>query len=308
MEQSTMILFSFFLFILTCLLGAAVGTLVKFLVNEIPPLSVVADRFILGLLFILPFTFRYDLLKKFKKDKFLLLGSIFFSLNVILYATGIQFTSLIMGQLLYVPSSIVVALIGYFFLKEKVNSYQIIGLMLSLFGMSILIYGSITTSNILSFGKPLGNFLIFLAMISWSTYTVFSKKNSNKFTPNEITLSNFLTASIVSVAAFPIVNLFSASKFYSQDVGTNIMILVLVIIALLFIISYQWLIKKTSAFTSSLTSYLSPFLAYFLGAIFFNEILTVNLVIGGLFIIIGVFIATSLNQVKKSTNKLWNSQ
>ena len=145
-------------------------------------------------------------------------------------------------------------------------------------------------------------------MISWSTYTVFSKKNSDKFTPNEITLSNFLTASIVSVAAFPVVNLFWASKFYSDEAGINIMILTLALIALLFIISYQWLIKKTSAFTSSLTAYLSPILAYFLGAIFFNEILTVNLVLGGLFIIIGVFIATSLNQVKKSTNKLWISR
>jgi len=123
------------IFFLTSLLGAIVGTLVKILVVYLDPLTIVAIRFFLGLLIIAPFTFKRQLLRKLISDKFLVSAGILFSANVILYAIGIQYTSLIVGNLLYVLTPLIVAILGHIFLKEKLTVNQIFGLFLSLIGI-----------------------------------------------------------------------------------------------------------------------------------------------------------------------------
>lgn len=297
-------MFNFGIFFLTSFLGAAVGTLVKLLVVHLDPLTIVATRFFLGLLIIAPFTFKKQLIRRLISDKFLISAGILFSLNVIFFAIGIQYTSLIMGLLLYVFTPLIVAIIGYIFLKEKLTNNQIVGLLLSLVGISILIWNSFKTADIFSFGKPLGNFLIGIAVLSWSLYIVISRKNTRKFNPWEITFTNFVMACIISILALgPLIA--NGDLNYSFNLKVDLVAVCLAIVALLFIVAYQFLIKNTSAFISSLNLYVQVIWSTALGIILFNERLKSNLILGALLIITGVFLATSYQYIKIAKGKIW---
>ena len=292
------------IFFLTSLIGATVGTLVKLLLFHLDPLTIVAIRFFLGLLIIAPFVFKRQLIKKLISDKFLISTGILFSVNVILYAIGIQYTSLIVGMLLYVLTPLIVAILGYFFLKEKLTGNQIVGLLLSLVGVSILIWNSFKTADILSFGRPLGNLLIGIAVLTWSLYIVISKKNTRKFNPWEITLTNFMVACMISILALgPLIA--NGKLNYSFNLKINLMAVSLAIIALLFIVGYQFLIKNTSAFISSLNIYMQTILSSIFGVILFGEKLKLNLILGALLIITGVFLATSYRYIMVAKGKIW---
>ncbi len=291
--------FSLLLFLVTSLLGGSTGAVVKYLVEQVLPVTIALDRLIIGLALLLPFVFKNSLIKKTLRNKELLVASIFFTSNILLYAYGIQHTSLIMGQILYVPTGLVVAIISFIFLKENISREKLISLGVALAGMGILLYGSIKTSDVFTFGKPLGNVLIILAMLSWSTYTVMSRKSSKLYKPLEITFVNFLLASVISAIFLAVFyRNFNLSYLISSKASVNVWLLFASIISLLFVILYQVLIKKTSAFTSSLITYLNPVVASFLGIIFFKEHLTTSLILGGFLVTIAVFYSTSYQYLK----------
>lgn len=289
------------LFLLTVIFGGLTGGLVKLLDLQYPPIVIILSRFLIGAVILSIFHLRKQFVQVVLKNKYLILCGLLFTTNATLYTFGIPYTSLIMGQLLYVPTAIVVAVIGYIFLKEKLDRAQIIGLITALVGMAILFWGSIQTSDILSFGKPLGNILIGIAMFSWALYIVISRKLSHKYSAMQITLVNFLVASVFSLFAFVlmIATGFGDTHLNSLNLQSVLPLTGLGIIGLLFLVFFQQLIKKTSAFTSSLVTYVNPVFAVFFGAVFFKEHLTPTLVVGGLTIIAAVFYTTSYKYIKK---------
>jgi len=259
------------LFLLTVIFGGLTGGLVKLLDLQYPPIAIVLSRFFAGAVILSIFFLRKQFVRAVLKNKYLVLSGLLFTTNATLYTFGIPYTSLIMGQLLYVPTAIVVAVIGYIFLKEKLDRAQIIGLIVALVGMAILFWGSVQTSDILSFGKPLGNILIGIAMFSWAFYIVVSRKLSHKYSAMQITLVNFLVASLFSLFAFILMKAFGIGNTQWNPLNPQglLPLLSLGIIGLLFLIFFQQLIKKTSAFTSSLVTYVNPVFAVFFGALFF---------------------------------------
>ena len=241
--------------------------------------------------------------KNFKK---LILANIFFAGNWIFFAFGIKNTSVIVGQLSYVPTALIVAFLGYLFLRERLKNEEIIGLVLTIVGMLVIVYGSIRSQDVLSFGTPLGNLLVFLGLISWSFYIVASKRISNIYSPSIITFYNFAVAFVIGLFLLPLDLLFG--NINSIKISPE-SILGLVSLALfssvLFFYLYQLLIKLTSAFTASLVLYPVTILASFLGIIFFNEELTLSLFFGAVIVVGGVIFAT-YKQFSKKIIKLKN--
>lgn len=291
---------SLFLLLLTGIIGGANGAIVKYLVETNSPIIITFGRMILGLVILSFFLYKTSLIKSTFRNKYFYLTSLFFFGNAALYAFGIGSTSLIMGQLLYVPTSLIVAILAYFLLREKLNREKIIGLILAIIGLSILIIGSAKTSNILSFGTPLGNAIIGIAVLSWSAYTVLSRKLINKYSSSQITYINFFYASILSFILLPFfLKNNNTSDLVTISPGSFSLLLILAIMAVAFIWLYQILIKRTSAFISSLVLYFTPVTGSFFGIIFFGERLTPTFLLGAFLIIIAVFYSTSYHYLKR---------
>lgn len=288
------------IFFLTAVIGAIGGASIKFTLTDFPPMILIFLRGALAALLLSPVVFLHK--EKFtlnKEKKLLLTSGILFALNWVLFAYGIQKTTIIMGQLIYLPTPIIVAIVAYFTLREKITLDQIIGLIITLIGMVILTQGAFGSKDSNSFGQPLGNFIIFLGLLAWSLYTITSRKISHIYNPLYLTFINLLSVTLISfiILMFP-----QPRQNFSFTNVTISGILGLTSVATLnsigFFGLYQWLIKNTSAFTASLILYPTTVLASIVGIVFFNEKLTINLIIGGMLVLVGVFIASSLKHVR----------
>lgn len=289
-------------------IGGALNPLfVKLAVQEIPPLTFTALRFLIATCIFAPFFLKEKKIKLTKKDISTIANrSIFFSLNVAFFSFAIQFTTVIMSQILYTFVPILVAIFAYFYLGEKITKNKIIGGCIAIFGLSFLLYQSMQKQEALTFGMPLGNILGMCAVISWSLYIVFSKKLTNTYTPVTTSFFSFFVTSILLLIIAPIELLFH--PFVLSNVSSNGIFSLLgasIISSALMFFLIQVGLKKTSAITSSLFSYTAPFFATLSAIPVFHEKPTIELVIGGFLIIIGVFYATTYSYIKK---KLLNNE
>ncbi|MBI2327788.1 DMT family transporter [Candidatus Curtissbacteria bacterium] len=287
------------IFIALCLVLGANSPLVKFTTQEFSPVITVTLRSILAILILLPFiNFKKLFLVKTSK-KYLLLVNLLFAGNWLLFAYGIQHTSVIMSAAIYLPSSLIVAIFGYLFLKEKLGNFQIIGMISTLMGMSLLIYGSAMSQDIRSLGTLQGNFLILIALLSWSFFLVVSRKISQSIDPSIITLSNFIVSFLASLIFIFIELLLGNQLKLSVSLPAVVGILSLAIFSSLIVYYlYQWLLKHAPAFISSLAIYPAAALASLYGIIFFGERITATFLFGASLILFGVFLATSYKYVK----------
>lgn len=287
------------IFIITSLISGLNSVFVKLTVLEIPPILTVFLRFFFAMIVLAPFALRSKFVFRKNYLGYILLTGLMFTANVTLFAIGMQHTSVIASQVIYTPTGLVVALLGYLFLREKLTKHQIIGLVFSILGMAILIWGSLETQDVRSFGKPTANLLIVIALFFWSSYLVLSRKLSNIYSPFLITSISFVLASLIS---FPLalweLNVKNFT-FYDFTMQAVVGVASLVFLSsILFYLLYQWVIKHTTAFVSSLVIYVSFIFATIFGIVFFSERLTSTFILGAVLILSGVFIATTYQHLK----------
>lgn len=284
------------IFLLASFSGTSNPVFIRFATIEIPPLTFSAIRFFIATL-IMFVLWRKEKQIVAKKDLYKVLP---YTANMILYVIGIQYTSLTMSGILYTFAPILTAFLAYFLLKEKVSKVQIVGLISALLGVVILLHGSIETSDLFSYGTPLGNILLLTAVFTWGFYPVGARSLSKSYSTNTILFYTFLITGLLSLVLVPIEWLIRPLVFSDLSHITIISIFGSASLGtVIFYLCYQWFIKHTSAFTGSFILYGSFMASVFYGAIFFQEHLTVKLISGALLIILGVFLATTYTQLKK---------
>src|SRR3989344_3310470 len=285
------------LFILVSIIGASGNILTKLALEDFPPVIIVFLRFSLAAVILLPFVLRKKIEIIPGTFKLIALSGIVASLNSLLFALGLGHTSVLTAQLMFIPSALLVAVIGFIFLKEKLSKNQIIGLLLTMMGMGILILGSMQAQDVLSLGKPLGNILIASAVLTWAFYIVVSRKLLKHYDPIFISFSNFIFAGIISLP-FAMHEFNKGFSVYNVSQTGVLSILGLTFLAsIAFYLIIQKLIKITSAFIGSLTMYGIFLTVSILGPIIFQEKIAPTFLIACAFIIPGVFIATRSGKI-----------
>lgn len=267
------------------------------------PFLFVFVRFLIAtfLLFIL---FLFSPKKKVHKSEykeFFILG-LCLSINVILFTVGIPHTTIIMGSLIYSITPILVGILGHFYLDEKLDTQKILGFFIATVGLGFLLSQSFSQQHQQNaFGTPFGNICIFLAMLGYSYYVFQSRRVLHKkdHYPIQTTFLTFIFVTIISfvvlvagigsgnivlhalpaagVIGFTLVGIGSVAQYLTLQIG----------------------VKRTSAFTASLFQYVSPFIAGAVAIPLLHERLTWELVVGGILILLGVFIATTFEQMKR---------
>jgi drug/metabolite transporter (DMT)-like permease len=278
---------------------------VKLGVKEIPPVTFTFLRFFLATILFLPFFlyFKKRNLYAFQYKHFFLLGFCLF-INVALFAIGVQYTTVIMTQIIYVMTPVIVGVVGHIFLKETLTKEKLIGLSIALIGIFFLIYESSLKKQTLTLGTPFGNSMIFLAMMGYSGYILISRKLSKKYVSSTITFFGFIIASILLFLLIP-VELSNRSFLMNKVtiVGIGSIIATALVGSILLYLLIQIGVKRTNALTVSLFSYLSPFFAAISSSFLFGERLTPLFLFGGLFIMGGVFYATTYTYLRRKRTK-----
>lgn len=288
------------LIIILTLIGGVSVPINKYAVQSFSPFLTVFLRSGLAFIFILPFVWRHFDWKLLKNKKILLINSLF-AANVIFFALGINLTSVLMSILIYIPVSIMVVVMSYVLFREKLNSLQIVGLLLSVFGMTLVAFGS---QQDISLGNPLGNLFAFMGALSWSAYLVLSAKYAKNYSSQKITMLNFVVTAFLALLLLPLVYLggeMPRIEVTFQSVAS--LVYTAIFSSILFFIIYQVIIKKASAFISSLVLYPPNILGIIISILIIKDKVNFPLVAGALLVFAGIFVATTYTHVKNSFYK-----
>lgn len=287
------------LFLANFIGGAITPLFVKIGTRELSPFIFTFFRFFVASIVFLPFFLKnYERITK-KQAATIGFFSLFFGLNATLYAIGLMHTTIIASQILYTLVPVVVGILSYFLNKEKFTVYKIVGGLIAFSGVCLLIFESFQKSQNVSLGTPLGNLIVISAVLCWSFYLVVSKKLTKTFKPTTTSFYSYVITALI-LSPFFVFEAFSG-KLYSIHISTPeiwaISVTGTISAALMFYLM-QVGIKKTSAFVASLFFYFAPFFSSLTAIPYLHEKITPLLVIGGTLIIIGVFVASTLEHIR----------
>lgn len=205
-----------------------------------------------------------------------------------------------MSQILYTLIPVLVGILSYFLLKEHFTLHKLFGSVIALSGVLLLIQQSITAQKTLTFGTFFGNMIILVAVFMWSFYIIFSKNLTKTYTPETTSFFSFIITTVLLFVISPIEWFFHPFVIDRITViGLGSLFGVAIFSSAIMFYLKQIGIHRTTAFTASLFQYMAPLFASLTAIPILKEQPTIVLIIGGAFIIVGVFYATTFDTMKK---------
>ena len=266
------------------------------------PVVFVFFRFLIGtvLLFFIYLCTKHRKISRKQLKDFAILGFLLM-INVLFFTIAINYTTVIMSTLNFSLTPVIVGIGGHYFLQEKFTKAKIVGLLVSFVGLLFLISQSLTGHDQNVFGQPLGNMLLIIPLVGYSLYVLYSRKVLYHKEQAPI-LTTFFTFAFVTFFLLIVFLLTLADgqtiikPFPSEGIWGMIIVGIGSLIQYLFL---QIGIKKTDAFTASLFQYTGPFIAGAIAIPMLHEAINFQLLLGGFLILVGVFIATTYEQVQR---------
>ena len=271
--------------------GGGIAVFAKIGLKVIPSFTFL--RFFIAALFLLPILLKEK--PKITKDTLqIILTSLLLTANVTLFAFGIPHTSATVSQLLYSAVPVIVAIISFFLLKEKVTIKKSSGIGVGLIGVLVIIFLPIIQGNHLAIGTLKGNLIISAAIVCFSFYSVVSKLMHAKFSAIYITTVFALTTALV-------LSPMAVSEWLHQPNWPSLLtwpaILSVLYVGIfgggIYYLLYQFAIKHSTPTIASLTMFLQPAATYFWAFILLSERLSPAIIIGGILTIGGAFLTTT---------------
>lgn len=281
--------------VLAAIFGGVAPVFAKFALKEFDPISIVAIRFISAFFILLPILIYKKQFKIPKKDILKVsFAGLLFAGNVFFFILGLQFTTAIASQLLYLLVPLITLWLSKIFFGEKFSFWQILGTIIGIFGGSIILGKSLTAKELIySLGSFKGNIIILLGSFSWSGYLIWSKTLNKKYSP--LTLTTF-SAFVTALISLPF--LAKEASYGLVPISGPTQTGVISLLALIFLNSigcfflYQWGTKYSSAFTAASVIYISPLAGMVVAIPVLGERLTLSIIISAAFIFLSLFFAT----------------
>ena len=289
-------------YILLALASALWGfqpVVVKFIINEMNPPSLVSFRFLLlsSCLFILmKLTGKNDFIPPKKcLLPLMIMGFCGVTLNNGAQFTGLEYSTVANATLIVATTPAITATLAFLFLKERLNFLQCAGIFISIVGTLFLI----TNGNleiILHNSFNIGDLLFFVAQASWVIYCLLSIRVMKTMS----ILSMTAWAGIFGAIFIAIYGYFSSGLFI-PDLSTTAEISFVYIILIGGVgamMSWNIGVKNVGASTASIFLNIMPIVGIITASIFLNELMTINEVIGAIVILMGVYITTHSEKVE----------
>jgi drug/metabolite transporter (DMT)-like permease len=277
----------------------------KIITDTIPPFTLSLLRSFIAFLIMIPIGFKEwktyrPLWRQEWKPLFglSLTGIVLFTS---LIYTSVNYTTTINASIVEATTPVFAIILGYFFLKERFNYLQITGTVLSLFGVIwIITKGSFEVFLSLSFN--IGDIIMLIAVLSWAVYSLFVKRHNAKFpTYGGLLVMLFIaTLILLPLAALEWINGIDIQWKLSLLFGLLYVGIFPSILALIF-----WN-KAVAVIGPSRASVFLNFVPVFTttGAVLFlNEALEWLQIMGGIFVLFGVYLTTKTRRTKVTVKK-----
>jgi len=282
------------LLLLPSLIWSTVFPFSKLVLEVIPPTLLAALRFSIGACFLTAYAIYvcgwYSFLSGWQRSWpwFIALGCSGVFLNNLLQNLGLRLTTASSGSLLSSVDPIFSVILSALFLGERMNGKKLIGLMTAFIGIIL-----VTTNGswILDWGDSgLGNILVVVSALSYSVYTVMSKRVlRHEDPPVVVAWSTIIGALLLSVVALLTDSVPSwwelslpllLSTLYLSIVPTSVSV-----------VAYAYLLQRVQASSAAVSLFLIPAFSIVWSVLLLKEQISWATITGGSLIIVGVALA-----------------
>jgi len=256
-----------------------------------PPLSIAFYRMLFTTLLILPLLFLKNNIKEElrsldRKELFLLVGiGIVLAAHFSLWITSLTLTSVASSVILVTAHPVLVAPVSYFLLKERLSLINILGISISLTGVSILVIGNYSFSST----TLEGNILAMLGGTAAGTYILGGRIFRKKLSTSTYVTVVYSTSTI----ALLVTCLMLKAPIYDLNPKDYWIILLMAIVAGLFGHTlYNWSLKYVKASVASVALLGEPIGSAFLAFIlpWIHQIPSIYTIVGGSITLSGIYL------------------
>jgi drug/metabolite transporter (DMT)-like permease len=281
---------SYFALTLTSIIWGTTWVVSRIGVQHVPGLQISYIRqFIAGSLLLIFFFVRGEKLPTRKQFTWLFVLSIFtFVLSNGFSTWSVKYVSSGLAALISALYPLCVVIIEMIFFKRNNNTpLTFIGLFVGLAGVAIVFYENAFHEQ--PDGYSYGIILGLIAMLGWSIGTIYITRNKYQMNPYYAIGWQMLIGSfLICMLAFTTNNNIPFNEIPSQ---TWMVIAYLVSFgSIVAFVAFIYTVKYMSPAIASLYAYINPLVAMSFGAILLDEPLTLNLIIGALVTLAGVYI------------------
>lgn len=299
-------IFYYLLLLLTSLLWGGNFVVGKSLVNHASPMTLTNLRWIIAVLCLFPIVWKKE--KRLLPPKESLLPLVLMGLTGVVLFNLFQFWALEQTTatnvgIISTLNAVSIAVFSFVFLKEKINILQIFSMLLSFFGVLVVLSkGKIDFVLSLKFNR--GDIWMLLAVCVWGIYSVCSRWATKKATPLMATLYSGLFG-VLLLLPFNLSN-FTISNMNSSFIGS--ILYTGIISTVLCMLLWNIGVKKLGPTMSGNFLNFNPIFTALLAFIFLNEQLTWMQGIGSGIVVIGCYLFSIFKThsffFKKSTDRL----
>lgn len=261
----------------------------KFALTGFSVFALVLFRFMLAAIIFLIIMIFKGFPKLEKKDfiKLVIISFFFPFLYFQLETLALSYTSASEAGLIAAILPVIVLILSAIFIKEKTSIAGIVGIILSFFGLYLLITGNMT--EIQFSDNFAGNILMICSMVSAAIYMVIIRTLGDKYSSLNVTGTQILLGTLLLLIS----SLFGFSNIQIIQISP-IAILSLLCLSLLSTIvaffCYNYALTNISAAKASIFINAVPFTTALIAWIFIGEKLNMTQIIGGIIIVIAVTI------------------
>jgi len=262
--------------------------------DDMGPVAMGFWRWALALALILPFSVR-ELRKKWdvvRRNVWWLtvsgaVGAVMF--NAMIYV-GLQYTATTNSVLFNSVVPVLIVIISWSVLGEKVSARQVIGILISLIGvLTIVSRGNLSTLAMLQFNR--GDVWIMAAMLFWAVYTILLR-----WRPRELSAIAFLTAmlmfSLPLLMPFYVWELVQRGSFELSTLSVTVLAYYATVPSVVAYLMWNYGVAKVGPNRAGLIVHLLPIFAAILAVVFLGERLYAYHYIGTVFVFGGIWLTT----------------
>ncbi|WP_366522805.1 DMT family transporter [Ignavibacterium sp.] len=261
----------------------------KFLLEEVSPETIISLRLILAiiLLTIVALITKSDFSINLKNHLRILLLAAVAVFHLWIQITGLKYTTAANTGWIIGTAPIFIALLGFIFLKEKLNSIKISGIVIAFVGLLLLV-GKGNPLNI-DLVKNVGDLLVLFSSFTWGVYSIINKKISLNYSPLMTILYLFILMALI-IIPFNINKKAVDSIIHLSTIGwISILFLGLLCSGVAYVI-WAYSLREMESAKVGAYLYLEPFVTVLTAWLFLKEEITALMVLSGLLIIFGVYL------------------
>jgi drug/metabolite transporter (DMT)-like permease len=203
------------------------------------------------------------------------------------------------GALISMAVPILTAVIAVIVLSEKMTVARVVSLVIALVG--VLIISDISWGQLdFSGGYLFGSVLLLLGTLCNAIYVVFSKRLLAIASPVVLLFWGQLMGFLISLPFLPVEGFDCRTVIdYKWQTWTSLCFLGIVYFSFTMIVFYRILVRLDAG-QIMVSNYLQPFFGVLMAAVLLGESITLTMIIGGAFVLIGTTLATLEDSWKPS--------